>query len=171
MKTLLAVFSRKFVLSVVAVVILESKHSVFWQLLNINYIKWVGETGGGDQQLHSEQDYYRVSAYYSSLDMVTTELKSRFDKNDQDVLVLWEMLFSRHLQIKTASRLFLGTTALTSIFLKKKIFLKFIEESKSVTPERDSIKVETAADLVQTMRLYDLDSVLPVFWKVEAFWW
>ena len=34
----------------------------------------------------AEQDYYRVSAYYSSLDMVATELKSRFEKNDQDVL-------------------------------------------------------------------------------------
>ena len=48
----------------------------------------MGETGCGDQQSsHTEQDYYRVSAYFSSLDMVTTELKSGFNKNDQDVLV------------------------------------------------------------------------------------
>ena len=31
----------------------------------------VGETGCGDQQSsHTEQDYYRVSAYFSSFDMV-----------------------------------------------------------------------------------------------------
>lgn len=33
--------------------------------------------------------------------------------------------------------------------------------------DEDFIKVGTAADLVQTMRRYDLDSVLPLFWKAS----
>ena len=47
---------------------------------------------------------------------------------------------------------FLGITALMSIFLKVKIFLKFLDEIKSVTPEGDFMKFESAADLVQSMR-------------------
>ena len=54
---------------------------------------------------------------------------------------------------------------------EKKIFLKFIEENetKSVMSDADEdfIKDRTAADLVQTMHHYDLDGVLPLFWKVS----
>jgi len=48
---------------------------------------------------------------------------------------------------------------------EKKIFLQFLEESKSVTTEGDFKKVESAADLVRTMKSFDLDSVLPVFFR------
>ena len=134
----------------------------------------VGETGCGDQQSsHTEQDYYRVSAYFSSLDMVTTELKSRFDKNDQDVLcALGDVVLNRSPD-KNSYKIVSAHYGIDVDLLEseKKIFLKFIEENetKSVMSDADEdfIKVGTAADLVQTMHHYDLDSVLPLFWKVS----
>ena len=134
----------------------------------------MGETGCGDQQSsHTEQDYYRVSAYFSSLDMVTTELKSRFDKNDQDVLcALGDVVLNRSPD-KNSYKIVSAHYGIDVDLLEseKKIFLKFIEENetKSVMSDADEdfIKVGTAADLVQTMHHYDLDSVLPLFWKVS----
>ena len=78
----------------------------------------------GDKQSHTEQDFYRVSVYYSSLDMVNTslhtELKSRFDKNDQDVLcALGDVVLNRSTD-KTATRLFRHIAPLMSICWKVK---------------------------------------------------
>ena len=103
----------------------------------------------------------------------TTELKTRFDRNDQDVLrALGDVVLNRSLD-KNSYKIFSAHFGIDVDLLEsgKKIFLKFIEENgtKSVISDADEdfIEVGTAADLVQTMLHYDLDSVLPLFWKVS----
>jgi hypothetical protein len=47
----------------------------------------VGETEDSDAPANlTDKEYYRVSAYYPSLDKVLAEMKSRFDSNDQNIL-------------------------------------------------------------------------------------
>jgi len=45
--------------------------------------------------------------------------------------------------------------------------MKLIESKPViVTAEKDFRKIESAADLVKTMKDYNMDSVLPVLWQV-----
>ena len=47
------------------------------------------------------KDYFRITVYYTSIDKVVSELQSRFEGNDQEVLV-----YSAILQASTASKLY-----------------------------------------------------------------
>ena len=57
-----------------------------------------GETpaGANDSSQQTVKDHFRITVYYTSIDKVASELQSRFEGNDQEVLcALGEIVFRR----------------------------------------------------------------------------
>ena len=57
-----------------------------------------GETpaAANDSSQPTAKDHFRITVYYTSIDKVVSELQSRFEGNDQEVLcALGEIVFSR----------------------------------------------------------------------------
>ena len=65
-----------------------------------------GETpaAANDSSQQTAKDHFSITVYYTSIDKVVSELQSRFEGNDQEVLcALGEIVFSRCYSLSEAS--------------------------------------------------------------------
>ena len=128
----------------------------------------IGETGGGtEQEMITERDYYRVNAFYQSIDMIVAELKSRFDSNDQDILcALGDIVLNRSTDKNSYSVVsdHYGIDA-DLLECEKNLFTKFLNDRQS---QFDDLEAKSPDGIVRILHRCDLNTVLPVFWRVAC---
>ena len=123
-----------------------------------------GETpaaaNGSSQQ--KAKDHFRITVYYTSIDKVVSELQSRFDGNDQEVLcALGEIVFCRSPSINNIQTVsnFYGVDS-EMLSSEKLIFENY--------DCGDPCQRENAAVMVKTMHQNGLHDILPVLYKVAS---
>ncbi|XP_068756927.1 zinc finger MYM-type protein 1-like [Montipora capricornis] len=123
-----------------------------------------GETpaAANDSSQQTEKDYFRITVYYTSIDKVVSELQSRFEDNDQEVLcALGEIVFRRSLSINNIQTLsnFYGVDS-GMLSSEKSIFENY--------DCGDPCQRKNAALMVKTMHQNGLHDILPVLYKVAS---
>ena len=118
-----------------------------------------GETpaAANDSSQQTAKDYFRITVYYTTIDKVVSELQSRFEGNDQEVLcALGEIIFSHSPSINNIQTVsnFYGV------------------ESEMLSIENydcgDPCQRKNAAVIVKTMHQNGLHDILPVLYKVAS---
>ena len=112
-----------------------------------------GETpaAANDSSQQTAKDYFRITVYYTTIDKVVSELQSRFEGNDQEVLcALGEIIFSHSPSINNIQTV--------SNF--------YVVESEMLSIENydcgDPCQRKNAAVIVKTMHQNGLHDILPV---------
>ena len=123
-----------------------------------------GETpaAANDSSQQTAKHHYRITVYYTSIDKVVSELHSRFEGNDQEVLCAFgEIIFSRSPSINNIQTVsnFYGVDS-EMLSSEKSIFENY--------DSRDPCQRKNAAVMVKTMHQNDLHDILPVLYKVAS---
>ena len=123
-----------------------------------------GETpaAANDSSQQTAKDHFRITVYYTSIDKVVSELQSRFEDNDQEVLcALGKIVFSHSPSInniQTASNFYGVDSKMLSS--EKSIF----ENYDCGDPcERNNVVV-----MVKTIHRNGLHNILPGLYKVAS---
>ena len=127
----------------------------------------MGETGNTEIS-HDIKEFYSTTLYYPALDKVVSELWSRFESNDQDILCsLAEVVLSfkdvgskgndKHFQ-NVSEHYTLDDSLLQS---EQKIFNNFLDS-------QTDLKVSSASEVANVMYKNDLHLVLPTFWRAAT---
>ncbi|XP_068697354.1 zinc finger MYM-type protein 1-like [Montipora capricornis] len=120
-----------------------------------------GETpaAANDSSQQTAKDHFRITVYYTSIDKVVSELQSRFEGNDQEVLC--EIVFSRSPSINNIQTVsnFYGVDS------------EMLSSEKSIFENYDCgdpCQRKNAAVMVKTMHQNGLHDILPVLYKVAS---
>ena len=115
-----------------------------------------------DSSQQTAKDHFRITVYYTSIDKVVSELQSRFEGNDQEVLcALGEIVFSHSPSINNIQTVsnFYGVDS------------EMLSSEKSIFENYDCgdpCQRKNAAVMVKTMHQNGLHDILPVLYKVAS---
>ncbi|XP_028406786.1 zinc finger MYM-type protein 1-like [Dendronephthya gigantea] len=125
----------------------------------------IGESSDNVEKVTTPKNHHRINTFYRSLDSVIGEMKSRFSKNDQEILcALGDVVLS-----KTPSR---NSFELVAEFYKVDQEILAVEKSmyeNSVTEDSDpDTQPRTAVQVVKSMFECGLNDLLPVLYEVST---